>query len=172
MSNIIRLNVTWSLYVILWHAGSQGGHSRVEATVKRLFTLFYWKHMRSKVKQFIQRCDVCQKVMSDLVAYPGLLWHLPIPYVVWSQISIGFIDGLPKSNRYEVSWWWLTGSVSMGIFFLLNTLILLNQWLWCSLILLLNCTACTAYFMPFLVKGCCFLVFFLARTIHNTRGTT
>ena len=46
----------------LWHAGSQGGHSGVEATLKRLLTLFYWKHMRTDVKQFIQRCDVCQKV--------------------------------------------------------------------------------------------------------------
>lgn len=86
----------------LWHAGSQGGHSGVEATLKRLLTLFYWKHMRTDVKQFIQRCDVCQKVKSDLAAYPGLLQPLPIHDVVWSQINMDFIDGLPKSNGYEV----------------------------------------------------------------------
>ncbi|KAH0702597.1 hypothetical protein KY285_016875 [Solanum tuberosum] len=33
----------------LWHVGSQGGHSGVEATLKRLLTLFYWKHMRTDV---------------------------------------------------------------------------------------------------------------------------
>ncbi|KAH0641109.1 hypothetical protein KY285_037695 [Solanum tuberosum] len=54
--------------------------------------------MRTEVKDFIQRCDVCQKNKSDLAAYLGLLQPLPIPEVVWSQISTYFIDGLPKSH--------------------------------------------------------------------------
>lgn len=58
--------------------------------------------MRTKVKEFIQRYDICQKAKYDLAAYPGLLQPILIPDVVWSQISMNFIDGLPKSNEYEV----------------------------------------------------------------------
>lgn len=50
----------------------------------------------------MQKCDICQRNKADLAAYPGLLQPLPIPEVVWSQISMDFINGLPKSKGYEV----------------------------------------------------------------------
>lgn len=64
--------------------------------MKRLSTLFYWKGLRSDVQKFIHACDVCQKNKADLVASPGLLQPLVIPDVVWSQISMDFITGLPS----------------------------------------------------------------------------
>lgn len=54
------------------------------------------------MKAFIQRCDICQRSKADLVAYPGLLQPLPISEVARSQISMDFIDGLPKSKGHEV----------------------------------------------------------------------
>ncbi|XP_060170705.1 uncharacterized protein LOC132601645 [Lycium barbarum] len=51
---------------------------------------------------FVLRCDIFQKNKADLAAYPGLLQPLPMPDVVWSQISMYFIDGLPSSKGYEV----------------------------------------------------------------------
>lgn len=61
-----------------------------------------WKGIRADVKAFIQRCDICQRSKADLVAYPGLLQPLPISEVARSQISMDFIDGLPKSKGHEV----------------------------------------------------------------------
>ncbi|XP_049366100.1 uncharacterized protein LOC125830954 [Solanum verrucosum] len=60
------------------------------------------KNMRTEVKGFIQRCDACQKNKSNVAAYPGLLQPLPLLEVVWSQISIDFIYGLPKSHSCKV----------------------------------------------------------------------
>lgn len=88
--------------ITLWHSTPQGGHSGVDATLRRLLSLFYWKGPRKDVKTFVQRCDTCQKSKADLTAYPGLMQPLPIPEVVRSQISMDFVDGLPKSQGYEV----------------------------------------------------------------------
>lgn len=74
----------------------------MEATLKRILTLFYWKSIREDVKLFVQKCDICHR-KHDLAAYLGLLQPLPISEVVWSQISMDLIDGLPKSKGYEVT---------------------------------------------------------------------
>nr|GEV44455.1 reverse transcriptase [Tanacetum cinerariifolium] len=41
---------------------------------------------------------VIQKQKADLAAYPGLLQPLPIPEKIWSEISMDFIVGMPKSQ--------------------------------------------------------------------------
>lgn len=93
----LRLNI-----ITLWHSTPQGGHSGMEATLKRILTLFYWKSIREDVKLFVQKRDICHR-KHDLAAYLGLLQPLPISEVVWSQISMDLIDGLPKSKGYEVT---------------------------------------------------------------------
>lgn len=54
--------------------------------------------MRKEVKQFVRECIVCQRCKPDLAAYHGLLQPLPIPQRIWDNISMDFIEGLPKSN--------------------------------------------------------------------------
>nr|GEY58209.1 hypothetical protein [Tanacetum cinerariifolium] len=60
------------------------------------------KGIREQVKRFVRECLVCQKCKPDLSAYPGLLQPLPIPKTMWSQISMDFIEGLPKSQGKDV----------------------------------------------------------------------
>ncbi|GJY87370.1 retrotransposon-related protein [Tanacetum coccineum] len=43
-------------------------------------------------------CKVCQANKPDLSSYPGLLQPLPILKLVWSEISMDFIEGLPSSH--------------------------------------------------------------------------
>lgn len=50
------------------------------------------------VKKFIREFNVCQRQKPDLAAYHGYLQPLPIPERVWSEISMDFIVGLPKSQ--------------------------------------------------------------------------
>nr|GEV90182.1 hypothetical protein [Tanacetum cinerariifolium] len=82
--------------------GPLGGHSRVHVTAKKLADVFFWKGLNKMVKFFVKECNVCQRYKPDLSAYPGLIQPLPIPTHVWSEISIDFIESLPKSQRKSI----------------------------------------------------------------------
>ncbi|KAK8918580.1 hypothetical protein KSP39_PZI021790 [Platanthera zijinensis] len=82
----------------IYHDGAVGGHSGVTATYHRLKKMFYWKRMKPDVHTYIQHCTVCQKCKSDNQRPAGLLQPLPIPERIWQDISLDFIDGLPKSK--------------------------------------------------------------------------
>uniref|UniRef100_A0A2N9GM02 Integrase catalytic domain-containing protein n=1 Tax=Fagus sylvatica TaxID=28930 RepID=A0A2N9GM02_FAGSY len=77
------------------HAGAHEGYQK---TVQRIRSIFYWKGMKTRVKEFIRQCDICQRHKVDNLSPAGLLQPLPIPTQVWSDISMDFIDGLPTSQ--------------------------------------------------------------------------
>lgn len=89
----------------LFHERGLGGHSGVQATIKRLNTLYFWKGMDAHVRKTVQRCDTCQRFKYDNAASPGLLQPLSLPSQTWSQVTIDFIDGLPNFEGYEVVLW-------------------------------------------------------------------
>ncbi|RVW92515.1 Transposon Tf2-8 polyprotein [Vitis vinifera] len=74
------------------------GHSGVLRTFKRLAQQFYWPSMYKNIQDYIQQCATCQKTKSETLAPAGLLQPLPIPCLVWDDISLDFIDGLPSSQ--------------------------------------------------------------------------
>lgn len=49
-------------------------------------------------------CDVCQRSHYEAISPPGLLQPLPIPKGAWRDISIDFIESLPKSGGKTVLW--------------------------------------------------------------------
>lgn len=84
--------------ILAWmHSSSGGGHSGREVTRQRVKGLFYWKGMTKDIQTFIRSCEVCQRCKYDTSAYPGLLQPLPIPELIWTDIAMDFIDGLPSS---------------------------------------------------------------------------
>lgn len=88
--------------VELWHSTPQGGHSGMDAIVRRVQSLFHWKSMVHDIRSFINRCDVCQRHKYDASAKPGLSQLLLIHEGVWTDISLDFIEGLPKSKGKDV----------------------------------------------------------------------
>lgn len=79
--------------IMSWmHCSPQGGHSGIDATTKRIHTLFYWPKLKQSLLHFIRNCNVCQKCKADIQAYPGLLQPLPIPENVWEEVNMDFIE--------------------------------------------------------------------------------
>lgn len=58
--------------------------------------------MSPYITQFVRSCVTCQAAKHENVAPPGLLQPLPIPSEVWTDISMDFITGLPKSAGKDV----------------------------------------------------------------------
>jgi len=82
----------------LFHDSSFGGHSGVAVTIKRVASLFWWKTLRKDIRNYVRVCQVCQRYKADLSVPGGLLQPLPIPGAVWVDVSLDFIEGLPKSR--------------------------------------------------------------------------
>ncbi|GKB30446.1 ty3-gypsy retrotransposon protein [Tanacetum coccineum] len=81
-----------------FHSSPIGGHSGVNATIRRLNGSFVWPQLRKDVTRFIQECTVCQQTKYSTHKPYGLLQALPIPNQVWDEISMDFITNLPLSN--------------------------------------------------------------------------
>ena len=76
--------------------------------------LYWWSGMKRDISTYVSRCTTCQQVKADHRKTAGLLQPLEIPNWKWDQISMDFIDGLPRSrNRHDSIWVivdWLTRS--------------------------------------------------------------
>ena len=85
-----------------FHASVFGGHSGGRVTHHKLKQLFFWPHMKSYIAEKIAICPICQISKTERVHYPGLLDPLNIPEAKWSEISLDFVEGLPKSKGKDV----------------------------------------------------------------------
>ena len=58
--------------------------------------------MRKDVEQHVAACLVCQQIKYSTQVLTGLLQPLPIPSLVWDELIMDFITGLPLSRGFEV----------------------------------------------------------------------
>ena len=88
--------------IAAFHSSAIGGHSGVQATYHRIKRLFHWKGLKQAVDDFVKQCQICQQA-KHLNTHPaGLLQPLPIPQGAWQDLSMDFVEGLPKSEGYNV----------------------------------------------------------------------
>jgi hypothetical protein len=66
---------------------------------------YWWKGMKGDIARFVAQCDVCQRVKAEHQKPSGLLQPLPVPEWKWEEISMDFINGLPRTPRGNDSIW-------------------------------------------------------------------
>lgn len=84
------------IIINLFHCSTVGGHALIGATTKKIDAVFNWKKIEKEVRSIIRECDICQKSKYDRAMSPGLLQPLPIPDDIWQEVSMDFIERLPK----------------------------------------------------------------------------
>jgi hypothetical protein len=78
------------------------GHEGVQKTLQRLRRDFVVDHDRRLVQDFVSACAVCQRNKTEALHPAGLLQPLEVPSQVWADISLDFIEGLPRVNGKSV----------------------------------------------------------------------
>lgn len=83
------------------HDSGLGGHCGIAGTYNKIKALFAWPHLKADVQYYVTNCQVCQQAKPEHSKLPGLLQPLPVPQQAWQIISMDFIEGLPKSKRFD-----------------------------------------------------------------------
>ena len=84
------------------HCSPLAGHSGFLKSYQREKSDFYWKGMKTDLKKFIRDCDTYQRIKSDTSSPAGLLQPLSIPNTPWTDVSLDFVEGPPKSMGFKV----------------------------------------------------------------------
>ena len=79
-----------------FHSTPIGGHSGETKTYQRIASELYWVGMRSDIAKFVAECDTCQRNKALSTTPADLLQPIPLPLQVWEEITMDFIEGLPK----------------------------------------------------------------------------
>lgn len=76
----------------------QEGHIGCDRTLKLVTDSYFWPSLRRDVERFVARCTTCQKGKGH-ASNAGLYLPLPIPTQPWTDISMDFVLGLPRTQR-------------------------------------------------------------------------
>jgi hypothetical protein len=88
--------------IAAFHSSALGGHFGVQATFQRVSKLFWWQGIKQDVESFIKQCSICQQAKHENCKLLRSLSPLPILENFWQDLSIDFINGLPKCEGYSV----------------------------------------------------------------------
>ncbi|KAG7568008.1 Integrase catalytic core [Arabidopsis thaliana x Arabidopsis arenosa] len=80
------------------HGGGLMGHFGVAKTLSIMQDHFFWPHMKRDVERICSRCTTC-KIAKSKSQGQGMYTPLPIPSAPWTDISMDFVLGLPRTRN-------------------------------------------------------------------------
>ncbi|CAA7034515.1 unnamed protein product [Microthlaspi erraticum] len=80
------------------HGGGLMGHFGVAKTIQIMRDHFHWPHMIRDVERICARCTTCKLAKSKVQPH-GLYTPLPIPSQPWTDVSMDFVLGLPRTRH-------------------------------------------------------------------------
>ncbi|KAK1606382.1 hypothetical protein QYE76_030055 [Lolium multiflorum] len=78
------------------------GHEGVQKTLHRLRADFYIPGDKALVQDWVRSCETCQRNKTETLRPAGVLQPLDVPSQVWADISMDFIEGLPRVGGKSV----------------------------------------------------------------------
>lgn len=93
-------------------------HPGATKMYKDLKRNFWWRNMKRDVAEYVSRCFTCQQVKAEHQRTAGTLQPLPIPKWMWTEISMDFITGLPKTRKGSDSIWVIVDRLTKSAHFL------------------------------------------------------
>jgi hypothetical protein len=84
------------------HASGIGGHSGVSATYQCIKRMFAWLHLKQTMTEYVGTYTTCQQAKVEHIKLSGLLQPHDIPPFPWHMVSLDFMEGLPKSQGFDV----------------------------------------------------------------------
>jgi hypothetical protein len=84
------------------HLAHTSGHEGIQRTLQRLRADFVIDHDRRLVRDFVRSCSTCQRNKTEALHPAGLLQPPEVPVRVWEDISLDFVEGLPKVHGKSV----------------------------------------------------------------------
>ena len=83
------------------HDSPLAGHQGYAKTVELISRNYVWFGMNKDIETYISGCAVCQRTKQSKQGRAGLLKTLEIPIRPWSDVSMDFIEPLPKSKGFD-----------------------------------------------------------------------
>jgi len=93
------------------------GHIERDLSIELVSRSYFWPTLRRDVSHFVEHCCVCQ-ISKGTTTNAGLYHLLPIPSQPWSNISMDFVLGLPRTQRANDSIFVIVGHFSKMVYFI------------------------------------------------------
>jgi hypothetical protein len=94
------------------------GHPGKNVMTGIMSRTYFWPGMSKDVQVFVRNCRACGRNTVWRSRKQGLLHPLPVPDRMWSEISMDFITGLPKTARDNENILVITDRLSKGPIFI------------------------------------------------------